>query len=167
MTKTILVLVASALVLTSCGTVRDSRLNPFNWFGGSRAVAPVSETATNPLIPRQRESILRDDAPVVYAGTRVAQISELSVDRRPGGAIVRVKGVTAAQGAFDVRLVEDEDSEDRTTLDFVLVALQPSGAVGPVDTREVTAATFVTNQTLQGVRQIRVSGASNARAVRR
>lgn len=55
MRKSVILMATAALVLTSCGTIRDSRVNPFNWFGGSKST-PVEQTdteqkAVNPLLP--------------------------------------------------------------------------------------------------------------------
>jgi len=37
MRKTFSAILVSTLVLTGCATVRDSRVNPFNWFGTARS----------------------------------------------------------------------------------------------------------------------------------
>jgi hypothetical protein len=165
MGKTTLALILSALVLSGCAAARESRLNPFNWFGGDRAAAPVASEAVNPLIPVRRASLLRDDdREPVYAGTPVAEVAAIAVDRRPGGAILRATGVAAASGAYDVRLVPDADGAQDGTLDFALSAVQP-GLVGGPQTVEV--AVFLSDQDLAGIRQIRVSGTQSARVVRR
>ena len=43
MRKTFSAILVSTLVLTGCATVRDSRVNPFNWFGNARSRAVAEE----------------------------------------------------------------------------------------------------------------------------
>jgi len=167
-------LVISSLVLSGCGRVRDSKLNPGNWFGKSksqtRASAPAEEEEVNPLIPEQRVTLFRKgkkEAP--YEGTPIRQVKELVVEQTSGGALVRVTGVALLQGAFDVRLTSDTDGEPVDgVLTFALEALQPTNNVqGPERSRYVTAARFVSNQTLASVREIRVVGGANIQTSRR
>lgn len=169
MMKSLSVLIVAGVVLTGCGTVRESRMNPFNWFGQSEPVT-VNTAATgadNPLIPKRRASIFRPDEER-YAGWPVETIDELLIERRPGGAIIRVTGIADRAGPFDVRIVEDEAASDADTLVYDLRALQSAGPrnVGP-RARMVTAALWLTDQELFGIREIRVQGAGNARVTRR
>lgn len=169
MRKSLLALVVASMTLTACGSMRDSAINPFNWFGRSKSEAVPAGTA-NPLIPKSGGVFTRR-APDVYAGVPVATIKELVVERAPGGAIIRVKGVAAQQGPYEVRLVKDENgSEDATnnTLSYTLKALRTqTRLVGPETSREVVAAVFVSDNDLVGIRTIRVKGAQNARTTSR
>lgn len=166
MVRAVLILTVSSMLLVSCGTVRESRLNPFNWFGRSQS-EPVEEVeGVNPLIPRRRSSIFTGSAGQSYLGDQVATIRDLRVERRPGGAIIRATGIAAQDGPFDVRMTEVED-EESTTLTFDLRAIQISGLQGGAQARVVTAAVFVSDQDLQGIRTIRVIGRDNARTSRR
>ncbi|MDJ0821684.1 MAG: hypothetical protein QNJ09_07745 [Paracoccaceae bacterium] len=167
MVKALSVLLVSALVLTSCGTIRDSRLNPFNWFGRSTS-EPVASETVNPLIPRRRASIFRASRDETYLGRPVAEISQLVVERRPGGAIIRVEGIADRAGPFDVRLIKDDGASTGPTLAYTLRALQAAGPrnLGP-RARTVTAAVFVSESDLLGIRTIRVTGARNAQVTRR
>jgi len=173
MVRTLTILVVAGLVLTSCGIVRDSRLNPFNWFGRSSEV-PVqqSDEEVNPLIP-ERSLLLggsRNRAEIDLT-TPIAEITALQVERVPGGAIIRVEGRDARQGAFNVEIVPatEEELPQDGVLVYTLERQLPEAtqAVGPSQTREVVAARHVTEQTLIGVRRIRVEAAQNAREVRR
>ena len=167
MRKSLLALVVASMTLTACGSIRDSAINPFNWFGRSKSEA-VSAGPTNPLIPK-RGGIFTRRAPGAYAGVPVATVKELVVERAAGGAIIRVKGVASQQGPYEVRLVED-DGEDvkANTLSYTLKALRtPTRLVGPETSREVVAAVFVTDNDLAGIRTIRVKGAQNARTTSR
>lgn len=176
---------ALCAVLAGCGTVRDSALNPFNWFGRSQDVpleqssaADGSSTAsaqtTNPLIPQRRQGIFaraRAAADIENPTTPIAQIATLQIERVPGGAIIRASGIDSFANSYDAGLLPQ--TVDETPVDGVLVysfrrrvpeGTQPGGAEA---TREITVARFVSDQTLRGVRSIRVEAASNARAVRR
>ncbi len=164
MRTSIILLLTATLTLSACGAVRDSRINPFNWFGNSRAERLPADANTNPLIP-ERSGVFarRPEAP--YAGVPVAVIDDLAIERSPGGAIIRVRATAARQGAHEVRLIEEEDESDATTLTYTLKAQFPQGQrrVGPKTSRELTAARFVTSNDLEGIRTIRVKGARNAR----
>ena len=50
MRKFLPVVLIAAIGLSGCGYVRDSRLNPFNWFGqsSSRPATPQEVESTNP-----------------------------------------------------------------------------------------------------------------------
>lgn len=168
MFKPVAVVLLSALVLTSCGTVRESRLNPFNWFGRSSSTpVAASDAEVNPLIPQRRASIFRDDAEASYAGWDIGEVSELLVERRPGGAVIRATGVSDRQGPFEVRLVKIEEESDAQTLTYALRGIQPQGPRGTDWSRTLSAATWLTDNELAGIRTIRVRGARNVRSVRR
>ena len=153
--------------------MRDSRLNPFNWFGRSSEV-PVEQSAAevNPLIPEQSAlfGAVRRNTEIDLT-TPIAEITGLRVERVPGGAIIRVEGRDTRQGAFNVEIVPANEAE--TATDGILVYTlerqlpQAAQAVGPAQTREVVAARHLTDQQLAGVRRIRVEAAQNAREVRR
>lgn len=169
MFKPVAVVLLSALVLTSCGTVRESRLNPFNWFGRSTST-PVAtvESDVNPLIPRRRASVFRNnESDAAYTGWDIGEVSEMLVERRPGGAVIRATGVSDRQGPFEVRLVKIEEESDAQTLTYALRGIQPRGPRGTDWSRTLTAATWLTDNELAGIRTIRVRGARNIRAVRR
>ena len=169
MQKALSALVVSALVLTSCGTIRDSRLNPFNWFGRSQSTAVASDGtgAANPLIRQRRASIFRPDAPA-YSGQLLGEVSELLIERRPGGAVIRVTGVADRLGPFEARLVKNEDQSQAGTLAYDLRAYQPPNPTTQSDwPRTVTVAVHLTDQDLRDVREIRVNAARNVRTSRR
>ncbi|MBV7393340.1 hypothetical protein [Mameliella sediminis] len=168
MFKPVSTLVLAALVLTSCGTVRDSRLNPINWFGRSeslRVATPNEEV--NTLIPRGRESIFRKEKDTTYRGTDMGEITELVVERRPGGAIIRATTVADYQGAFDVQLVKIEEESTGGTLAYAFRGYQPRGPKGSDLSRTHTAAVWLTDNQLAGIRTIQVKGRHNIRNVRR
>ena len=91
MRKTLPLLLVAALVLTSCGRIRDSRINPFNWFGRAEA-RQLDGSESNPLIPRRSALAARE---VPDTRTRVGSVTNLVVERLPGGAIIRATAVSA------------------------------------------------------------------------
>ncbi|KUF11609.1 hypothetical protein [Pseudoponticoccus marisrubri] len=167
MTRSLSVLLLSALVLTSCGTVRDSRLNPMNWFGRSTAQPVATEGEVNPLIPRRRASILRPQQDDTYRGQLIGDVTELLVERRPGGAVIRATGVADYQGVYDVRLVKVDEESDAGTLTLDFRALQLRGPQGRPASRTVTAAVWLTDNELGAIRTIRVKSARTVRTSRR
>lgn len=160
MRRVIPALMVATLTLTACGGFRDSNFNPRNWFGRSTSV-PVAVEERNALIPA-RSGIARPE--VVYRGTRVDQVTDLAIERTPGGALVRATGVATRQGAYDVRLVP-LGSPDNGVLSYELQVLYPRERTlqGPEQSRTVTVANALTDQQLDGVRTIRVIGARNER----
>ena len=171
MIKPLVILTVSAGLLAGCATVRDSRVNPLNWFGGGQS-RPVtvqnSGSSANPLIPVTRRNNLLSTKKVVgpYLGLPIAEVSELVIERRPGGAIIRASGVADQQGPFDVRLIPLPDQPG--TLGYTLSALQLDGRPDTSDwSRTVTVATWLTDQELAGISTIRVVGRTNEQVARR
>ena len=143
------------LLVASCG-ISETRLNPFNWFGGNEET-----TSAEPVQVVERS----DPRPLV------AEITQLVVERTPGGAIVRVTGLPPTQGWYGADLVNV--NPDGEAFDGVLsysLRAQPPETPTRVSTRqsrELTAAVFVSDFTLAGVRVIQVTGAQNSRIARR
>lgn len=173
MRKTFSVLLVSTLVLTGCASVRDSRVNPFNWFGTARS-QPInqSEASANPLIPKSSGLFASARAKAtVYNGIPFDQVTDLTIEKVQGGALIRATGLAARQGIYSVRLTPANPDElpVEGVLTYRLEGIEPARntAVGTVPTREVIAARKVTDQMLIGVRTIRVEGQRNALTSRR
>jgi len=133
-------------LLAGCG----GKLNPKNWFGRSKQ----EQVQTKPKDPHQL----------------VAQIVSLRVDRTPGGAIIRAVGLPERQGYFEATLrpLNDEKPvKGVLTYEFRLMPPEKPTDIGTRRSREVLVGRFVSNQTLQGVRVIKVVGQNNRRSVRR
>lgn len=162
------VLVISSIVLSGCSRLRDSRLNPGNWFGGG-AAEPVAAAPgqANPLIP-ERTRLRRSERRSIYTGTPVDQVTDVRIETTTSGAIVRVTGVSLQQGAFDVRLLADNEGDPVDgVLTLRLLAEQPRDtAQGSPRQRTVEAGRFISKNTLARTRSIRVIGARNERAAR-
>jgi hypothetical protein len=139
------------LLLIGCGGLRDSRLNPFNWFGRSEP----------------RESIV---LPEKAADPRplVEDVLTMTVEPMPGGAIISATGRTPTQGWWQAELVPQPLTEDGVlVLEFRLLPPITRTDVNTPRSREVTVAEYISDIKLQAVREIVVQGANNARAARR
>ena len=151
--RTLIAGLGSALLLASCGRVRESRFNPFNWFGGSR-----NEPA--PAVPAQQQ---RDPRPLVD------QVTSLTVEQTNTGAIVRATGLPPMQGWHSAALVRETDEPVNGEMVYSFRALPPDAPtrVSTVQSREITVAARLSAITLAQTRVVRVIGARNARSVRR
>jgi len=163
---------AAAGAVAGCSGFGESRMNPRNWFGRSRSRrrnAPTEDPDANPLIPENEQGgifdRIREEKP--YEGTLVAEVTGLDVERATGGAIIRVRGIASGQDVYDVRLMPDgpDDEPVNGVMGYELRAVQPLDAQG--GPREVQAAEFISDKTLESVREIRVRGAQNERVSRR
>ena len=137
--------------LAGCGGLRDSRLNPLNWFGRSE----VRETI---ILPEKAA----DPRPLV------AEVLTMSVEPMPGGAIVRATGRTPTQGWWQAELVPQPLTEGGALVyEFRLLPPITQTDVNTPQSREVTVAQYISDIKLEAVREIVVQGAGNARASRR
>lgn len=142
----------AVMVLTSCGAIRESRLNPLNWFG------------------RSQETRVEEFGVSAVADTRplVAQVLGMTVEPTPYGAIVRATGVSPMQGYYKAELVaRPVDDKGVLVYDFRILPPPEPKPVGTQRTREVTVAAHLSNKALAGISQIVVQGAQNALSSRR
>lgn len=140
----------ATLALGACSTVSNSRLNPFNWFGGSEEVVAVETTA----VPTDNRLL-------------VAQVSGMTLEKMPGGVIVRATGLPPTQGFWEAELVA-RDAEDGVLIyDFRVFPPITPQITSTTQSREVTVAAYLSNVKLNSIRQITVQGATNARTSRR
>jgi hypothetical protein len=153
-------IVLALLVVTTaagCGRIADSRINPFNWFGRGERVAMVDAEGL-PI--------------VIDARSLMTEVAALTIERAPGGAIIRATGLPPTQGYWDGGLVpvdRDERPDDRGILSYEFRVFAPTAPqrASTRQSREVVVGRFVSNQTLEGVREIRVIASGNARSARR
>jgi len=142
----------AVMVLTSCGGIRESRLNPLNWFGGSRE-AQADEFG----VPAKIE-----------ARPLVDQVVSMSIEQTPYGAIVRATGLSPSQGYYDADLVARPLDENGVLVyDFRLMPPPGPMPAGAPRTREVTVAAHLSKIKLASISEIVVQGAQNARSSRR
>lgn len=151
MKRTVLAGMAAVLVLAGCGAIRESRLNPFNWFGRSEERA-VPVTLAAPADPR----------------AMAAEILSMTVEPYPGGAIVKATARAPSQGWWDAELVARPVDENGVLVyDFRIFPPLTGTPTGTPQSREITAAAAVSDIALQNVTEIVVQGEANARAARR
>lgn len=151
-------LLAATLILAGCGGFRDSRLNPMNWFGRS-AEGPAT------LEPEGGYAAARGDFRVP-----AREITRMEVQRIQGGALLTAAGLPPTQGWWDAELVAENDGKPVDgVLTFRLLVAEPRvvSRVSTPQSREVTAGTFLSDQTLADVKQIVVLGELNSRSSRR
>ena len=141
------------LLVSACAKVGASKLNPFNWFQGSRPAAT--------LAPKEGYVVVTDDRALID------QVLTLSVEPLPGGAIVRATGLPPTQGYFDAALIADNDGDPVDGVLTYRFVVSPPPTAAPVSTqasREITAAVYISDIVLAQVRQITVQGARDARS---
>lgn len=144
-------LVSLCLLLIGCGGFRDSRLNPFNWFGRSEP----------------RETIVLPDA-AADPRPLVENVLTMTVEPMPGGAIIRATGQTPTQGWWQAELVPQPLTKDGVLVfEFRLLPPITRTDVNTPRSRQVTVAQYISDIKLEAVREIVVQGANNARAARR
>ncbi|MEQ8291741.1 MAG: hypothetical protein RIA08_05985 [Roseovarius sp.] len=187
---TVVALILSTLLLSACGGgLRDSRLNPANWFGRSTSVETepamvrtadgrVQEvnpligergysqlSAANRKVTTERTGLFGRKKEVIYQGTLISQVTDLTIEPTATGAIVRAVGVTTRQGAYDVRLFPLFDGEPVDgVLTYEFLALQPINTPqGPEHTRRIQAAQPLSHGDLEKIRTIRVIAKRNTR----
>lgn len=147
------VFLVSAVFLTGCSAVSESRLNPFNWFGEAEnteaTAAPVEEN--------------RDPRPLI------TDVTALTIEPTPTGAIIRATGVPPSQGWHSAELVAIEDRPVGGVLQYRFHAVGPDmqTPVSTVQSRELRVAVALTQAELAQIRVIQVIGARNIRSVRR
>lgn len=149
-------LLTAALLLGGCAKARDSRLNPFNWFQRSEAAATLE--------PAGGYKVATDLRPLVD------QVLSLVIEPVPGGALVRATGLPATQGYWSAELVAVADGvpvNGVLTFRFVTTPPPAPSRVSTQQSREITAAVFVSAIDLAAVRQITVLGSRTSRSTRR
>lgn len=151
-TRGFILAVALATGLTGCARVADSRLNPFNWFGGSESEETVAATEVD-----------TDPRP------RVAQVTSLTIEPTPTGAIIRATGLPPTQGWYAAALVPETDGPVNGEMVYVFRAVPPLDRepVSTVQSRELSVAQRLTANELAETRLVRVIGATNVLVARR
>ena len=151
MKRALLVMLITATLLAGCARIGQSKFNPVNWFSHARPVAPTT-LYTAPTDAR----------------ALVAQVTELTIDPYPGGAIVRATGLPPTQGYWSAELVpRDVDDKGRLIYDFRIFAPVVASAPGTPYSRQITVAANLSTIKLAEVTTIVVQGANNALSSRR
>lgn len=144
------------LILAGCGGFGSSSLNPANWFRSS------SSEANQDLVPASFVN-RRDIRPLVE------EITDLVVERVPGGAVIRARARVTATGWHSAALVAEPERAGPGVMAYSFRALAPAEPVrqSGAASRLVVAGTFVSDQELLGIRQIQVVSRTNIRTARR
>jgi len=150
----LILLLVSALAVTGCGRLSDSRMNPRNWFGSSAderpSLGPVSDTVDNRAL--------------------VAQISALTIEQTSSGALVRAEAVTTSAGWWDGELVPENYGRPAAgvlTLRFVASPPREAAPDTGVQSRTLVAVYPLSQAHLDTVSEIVVTGEGNSRRTRR
>ncbi|MEM8773778.1 MAG: hypothetical protein AAGF53_02015 [Pseudomonadota bacterium] len=186
-------LLVAMMGLSACSTIRESRVNPFNWGVGAKTtnaddtravpISPSDRQTGNPLINDDEADLIvrrnvtsvgrtgifrRRNRQFVYPGTLVDQVTDVVLEPVPSGVIVRVKGLPIRQGAFDVRLLRaNEDGPVDGVLEYSLNAVQPTdNPQGSQRIRQIEVAEFVSNEDLRDVEQLRIVARRNSRTLK-
>ncbi len=160
---------ALTLALGACAGVRESRLNPLNWFGRSEARASTVVRGTGLERPA-------DPRPLVD------QVTAMTVEAIPGGAILRATGLPPTQGFWLAELVRVDTILETTGADGTVTRVRDTGVLvfdfrlapppyqalpGTPVSREIEVATYLTVNDLAGVSRIVVRGLRTERVIRR
>jgi len=141
------------VTVSGCGMVRESRLNPFNWFGSATPAQPAP--APDRIVAPDRREL-------------AAQITGLTIEPTPDGAIVRATALPPTLGFWDAELVAlDKGESGKITYEFrYRPPVEPMAASTP-QARSIVAAAFLSNKRLQLINEVLVQGATNALTSRR
>ena len=154
MTRPLIAALVLSLTLSACGAARESRFNPFNWFGGSRS-EPTSLGQTELFVDNR---------------ALVAQVTSLAIERTSTGAIVRAEGLTPTQGWWDAELVPQTSLrpiDGIVVYEFRIASPGRETRVSTPQSRAVSVATTLSQAQLDEIREVVVIGAENQRRVRR
>ena len=156
--RTFVSIVILSLALSGCSSIRNSKVNPLNWFNGE------TQSTQKSLIPE--ENMLRRRPKVVYAGIPVYFVTAAALEKTLDGKILRIDAKSDRIGAADIR-IEDLPDQGDGILRVVVKAVTPLGApVGSERAREIAAARFFSQQDLEKYKAIDVNSANNVLRVR-
>lgn len=151
MTRPILALIALSLVLAGCSGVRQSRMNPLNWFGTS-----TEESQLGPL------SLEADNRALV------PNVTAMTIERTSSGALVRAEAQMPGQGWWDAALIAENNGRPVDgVLTYRFVAAAPRGVVAGGRPQTLVVATPVSEYLLEETATVVVRGATNSRSARR
>lgn len=159
-------LLLATVFIAGCST----RANPVNWFDNDPPekdnFTDIEET--NPLIPEDSGSFFQSgrEERERYKGVPINRVTEVKIERVPGGVIIKARGLAETQGVYAARLTPanpDEVPEDGVIVYRLEARNNPEMITqGPEVTREVIVGRKRTIQELGGARRIRVESATNA-----
>jgi len=143
------------LILAGCSGLRESRVNPLNWFGRDAAASTPVEADALPQVTQERRPL-------------ISEILSVRLEAVDGGALLRVTARTDRQGYYELELVPNATATRFDTLVYDLRGVPPraSTPVGSPRSREVTVALELTAREVAQVKRIQVNGARNGLSLR-
>lgn len=142
---------ALPLALAGCGRMRESRLNPLNWFGRAR---------------RNRTQATLKPNEAADGRQLVREVTELQVEQSQGGAIIRAAGLPPTQGWWKAELVSETRGrpDEDGVLTYRFLVYQPPGQTrtSTPQSRRLTAAVFLSDIRLETIATIVVQGETNS-----
>lgn len=148
-------LLIGAVALGGCSGGGQSRYNPLSWFSRDKPNEVTPDTPSD--MPEDGRQLVRS-------------VTALEVDRHPGGAIVTATGLPPTQGFWMADLFAENGGEPVDgvlRLRFVVAPPAVPQVVSTTQSREVTAASYLSDVKLAAIREIVVIGAENSRVSRR
>ncbi|WP_417588732.1 hypothetical protein [Pararhodobacter oceanensis] len=148
-------LLVITLAVSGCSSVRQSRMNPMNWFGGSRQEAAPTLGQTSDTIDNR---------------ALVASVASLSIEPTSSGALIRAEALMPSAGWWDAELVpENFGRPEDGVLTFRFVAAAPREPVpgSSERARTIVAAYPMTQAQLDTTSQVVVTGETNSRRASR
>lgn len=132
--------------------------------GCSALTEPRAPVGGNALIPEARSNLFRksDDS----TSTPIATVTAADLDRRPGGAILRVTGRSQTAGAYGAVLIADTEAARNGTLVISVEAEQPTPETASTGSAAVQAGLWLSDQTLAGLDRIVLQAAENSLELR-
>ncbi len=97
----------------------------------------------------------------------VTQVTDLTLEKMPGGVIIRATGLPPTQGYWEAELVARPIEDGTIIYDFRVFPPITAQIASTTRSREVTVAAYLSNVKLDSIRQITVQGSANARTTRR
>ncbi|MDG4647548.1 hypothetical protein P6F26_03765 [Roseibacterium sp. SDUM158017] len=143
-----LTVLALCTSLAACG---QSRLNPFNWFGGEREERITVNETGRPADPRPL----------------VAEVTSLAIEATTSGAILTATAMTERTGYWQPALIEVERAEGAIVYEFRAAPPPAGGTAGAAPTRQIVVATTLGRDDLEGLRSVTVIARENRRSVNR
>lgn len=115
----------------------------------------LGRTGSGEAVYTLRGDPVPEPVPVPLASARV--------ERFNFGVIVRVEGIAPSQGYWGAALQIATEAEASGIMPMAFTAIPPEQveAIGPPQTRVLTAAAFVPNRAMKGVRGFQVTGAGS------
>ncbi|WP_323037901.1 hypothetical protein [Pararhodobacter sp.] len=154
MRTSVVVMLVAALTVTGCSTIRESRMNPRNWFGASQEERP----SLGPVRDRVDNRAL------------VTQVTAMTIEPTSSGALVRAEAMMPSAGWWDGELVPQNFGRPEAgvlTLHFVAAAPREAVPDTGAQSRTLIAVYPMSQAQLDTVSSVVVTGETNSRSVRR